>query len=117
MAGNTTSAFRILIAFGSFLLVLSGCGSDPGGAPRGAVVGRGGTYNYSPSVIQSGNVQQFWWCSTGDNPNDHSQQTDNIFYESIDTTTQGKSRPVAVLAEGKATWDAAFTCNPHVIRG
>lgn len=81
------------------------------------MVGRGGTYNYSPSVIQSGNVQQFWWCSTGDNPNDHSQQTDNIFYESIDTTTQKKSRPVAVLAEGKATWDAAFTCNPHVIRG
>jgi hypothetical protein len=106
----------MLVAFGSSILVLCGCGSDSG-TPVGAIVGRENAYNYSPSVIQSGNVQQFWWCGSGKNPYDHSRLTDNIWYESIDTVTQQKYGPVAVLAEGQGTWDGAYTCNPHVIRG
>jgi hypothetical protein len=107
----------MLVAFGLSIWVLCGCGSDSGGTPRGAVVGRENTYNYSPSVIQSGDVQQFWWCGSGKNPYRRSQLTDNIWYESINTVTQQKYGPVVVLAEGQGTWDAAYTCNPHVIRG
>jgi hypothetical protein len=107
----------MLIAFGSSIFVLCGCGSDSGGTPAGAIVGRANAYNYSPSVIQSGNVLQFWWCGSGKNPYHRSELTDNIWYETIDRVTQEKYGPVVVLAEGNATWDATYTCNPHVIRG
>jgi hypothetical protein len=104
----------ILFALG-LSLSLSGCGLS--GTPPGAVVGRYGTYDYSPSVIQSGDVQQFWWCGRSSNPLSPSQDTDTILYESINTSTHASSTPVVVLAETAGAWDSAYTCNPKVVQG
>ena len=80
-------------------------------------MGRGGYWNYSPSVIQTGDVQQFWWCGAGKNPSDPSQISDTILYESINTATHVTSGPFIVLAETKGAWDGEYTCNPRVIGG
>jgi hypothetical protein len=106
--------FLILFVLGP-ALSLSGCGLS--GTPPGAVVGRYGVYDYSPSVIQSGNFQQFWWCGQGQNPANGDQSTDTILYASINTLTNAHSPPVVVLAETPGTWDAVNTCNPKVVRG
>lgn len=95
---------------------LTGCASFLG-TPPGAVVGRYGRYDYSPSVYQSGTLQQFWWCGRAQNPALSSQDTDAILYESIDTHTHQTVGPKVVLAETPGAWDAQYTCNPHVIRG
>lgn len=98
-------------------LALAGCDATSSGTPRGAIVGRTAAYNYSPSVIQTGDLQQFWWCGTGRNPANTSQLSDTILYESINTVTHAKNGPVIVLAETKGSWDSKFTCNPRVVRG
>lgn len=74
------------------------------------VVGESGNYDYSPSVIESGGVQQFWWC-TG--------PSDLIAYESINLSPLHVITPeTIVLGHGPAgAWDSKFTCNPHVVRG
>jgi hypothetical protein len=100
----------------ALVLALSSCGA-PSGTPAGAVVGRAGRYDYSPSIIQTGNRLQIWWCGQGRNPQNSSQDTDSILYATIDTTTGRKTDPVIVLAETPGTWDTVFTCNPRVIRG
>jgi hypothetical protein len=108
----------ILAAFS--MLSLTGCTAGGSGAlatPAGAIVGRSGYWNYSPSVIQTGDVQQFWWCGTGKNPSDSGQISDSILYESINTQTQQRTGPFVVLAETPGRWDALYTCNPRVIRG
>jgi hypothetical protein len=84
--------------------------------PPGAV-GNLGKYNYSPSVIENGNTRQFWWCSRGINPSDSSQNSDAIYYASMDLTTQVTTTPVLVLAETPETWDSVYTCNPKVVGG
>jgi hypothetical protein len=100
----------------ALVFALSGCGASSG-TPAGAVVGRAGRYDYSPSIMQTGNQLQIWWCGQGKNPQDATQDTDSILYVSIDTTTGKKTDPVVVLAETPGTWDQVFTCNPRVIRG
>jgi hypothetical protein len=100
----------------ALVFALLGCGASSG-TPAGAVVGRAGRYDYSPSIMQTGNQLQIWWCGQGRNPQDASQDTDSILYVSIDTTTGKKTDPVVVLAETPGTWDQVFTCNPRVIRG
>ena len=100
----------------ALIFALSGCGTSSG-TPAGAVVGRAGRYDYSPSIMQTGNQLQIWWCGQGQNPQDASQDTDSILYASINTTTGKKTDPVVVLAETPGTWDQVFTCNPRVIRG
>jgi hypothetical protein len=84
------------------------------GAP---VVGTAGDYNYSPSVMQIGNTQYFWWCSGGTNPNDPSQFSDTIKYESINLSTGATVGPEIVLAETPGAWDSVYTCNPQVVTG
>ena len=84
--------------------------------PKGAV-GNLGKYNYSPSVIETGDIRQLWWCSQGVNPRDASQNTDSIYYESVDMLTGESNGPMLVLAETPGAWDSAFTCNPKVIGG
>ena len=81
------------------------------------VVGNSGVYNYSPSVLQVGVVQQFWWCGQGVNPNNPSQDTDAIWYESINESTHQVVGPEVVLAETPGGWDSALSCNPHVVKG
>ena len=69
-------------------LGLAGCGVSFAPLPAGSVAGRAGIYDYSPSVIQTGNLQQIWWCGSGYNPTDTTQFSDTIQYESIDLSTQ-----------------------------
>lgn len=106
-----TSVMGLLFAVG---MVLSGCSSSQ--LPKG-VIGRMGRYDYSPSVIQTGNVKQFWWCGLAQNPTDSSQETDAILYESVDSVSGQTKGPWTVLAETRGAWDASFTCNPKVIGG
>jgi hypothetical protein len=80
-------------------------------------VGRAGRWDYTPSVIQTGNVQQFWWCGEASNPAKPSQDTDTILYESIDLVSGLHVGPQVVLAETPGAWDSAYTCNPKVIKG
>lgn len=96
------------------ILATTGCSSPS--LPKGAI-GNIGKYNYSPSVIETGKVRQFWWCSEGVNPANSSQNTDSIYYESVDMSTGKSEGPMLVLAETPGTWDSAYTCNPKVVGG
>ncbi len=107
------TAIGIIVVLRTVLLT-TGCSSPS--LPQGAV-GNAGHYNYSPSIIETGNIRQFWWCSSGANPNDASQNTDAIFYESIDMSTLESSGLTLVLAETPGAWDSAYICNPKVIGG
>jgi hypothetical protein len=107
----------VFLAVLSALLVATGCNYISSNKPPGAFLGRTGAYDYSPSAIQIGNRQQFWWCGEATNPNLASQSTDTILYSSIDVTNQATSVPIVVLAETPGAWDSAFTCNPKVIGG
>ena len=94
----------------------SGCGGS-NGLPPGALLGEAGVYNYSPSALQIGNVQQFWWCGQAHNPENPSQFSDTIRYASIDVTTHRVTGPVTVLGETPGAWDSVYTCNPKVVGG
>jgi hypothetical protein len=73
-----------------------------------------GNYNYSPSVMEDGNVIKFWWCSAVP-----SQATDHIWYEEYDKSTKAYSHLQSVLAPGvnRTDWDTFGACHPTVIRG
>jgi len=96
---------------------MAGCGTHFAHLPEGSIAGRIYDYDYSPSVIQSGNVQQVWWCGGGYNPYDTAQWSDTILYEWINTSTQAHSVPVPVLGETPGAWDNLYTCNPKVVKG
>lgn len=103
----------------AFLLasVAFGCGVTPGGPPPGAFLGIPGVYNYSPSALQIGNLQQFWWCGQAQNPARSSQFSDTIQYATLNVFTHQMQGPVTVLAETPGTWDSVYACNPKVIGG
>jgi hypothetical protein len=86
---------------------------------NGYDVGTLGHYNYSPAEITVGNMQYFWWCSYGINPNDPSQPaSDVIKYESINLSTGARVGPEIVLGETPGGWDSVYSCNPSaVVRG
>lgn len=88
-----------------------------GGPPPGSVMGTPGVYNYSPSIIQSGNLQQFWWCGQGSNPNLPSQVTDTIQYGTLNTVTHEVEGAYIVLGETPHSWDSMYVCNPKVVEG
>lgn len=91
-------------------LILSASPASASTTVGSPVVGASGNYDYSPSVMQSGGVQQFWWC-TG--------PSDLIAYEAINLSPLHVVTPeTIVLGHGPAgAWDSKFTCNPHVVRG
>jgi hypothetical protein len=107
---------EIIFAIG-LALGLAGCGVSFAPLPAGSLVGRAGIYDYSPSVIESGNFEQIWWCGSAYNPTDTTQFSDTIEYESIDLTTHARYGPVPVLAETQGGWDSVYTCNPKVVGG
>jgi len=107
---------RTICAMGLGLL-LAGCGVSFAPLPAGSVAGRVRLYNYSPSVIQSGNLQQIWWCGQDVNPTNINQFSDTIQYQSIDLTTKARKGPLPVLGETLGAWDSVYTCNPKVIMG
>ena len=98
-------------------LCVVGCGTSFAPLLAGSVAGRIVIYDYSPSVIQSGNLQQVWWCGQDYNPKDAAQFTDAIQYESIDLATGAHYGPLPVLTETPGAWDSVYTCNPKVVRG
>jgi hypothetical protein len=98
-------------------LALTGCGVHYDALPAGTVAGRVRVYNYSPTAIQNGNVEQFWWCGGDLNPTDSTQFSDAIEYQSTNKTTGSKQGPFPVLAETQGAWDSNFVCNPKVIMG
>src|SRR5215471_12464474 len=106
----------VVVTSGLIAAVLAATGCSSRSLPKGAI-GNLGQYNYSPSIIETGNTRQVWWCSPGVNPTDTSQNTDAIYYQSIDMTTLKSSGPIPVMAETRNAWDSAFTCNPRVIGG
>jgi hypothetical protein len=99
------------------LLIGSGCADLVSHPPAGSYEGRPGIYDYSPSVIQTGDVQQFWWCGGGNNPNLPSQVSDTIQYATVNVKTKQTSVPLTVLGESPGTWDSVYTCNPQVVEG
>jgi hypothetical protein len=109
--------FAIHLLASVAILCVVGCGATASDTPPGAVVGRSYIYDYSPSVIQTGTVQQFWWCGLGHDPLEPALTHDTILYETIDTATHQNSAPIVVLAETPGAWDSIFTCNPRVIQG
>ena len=116
MTDFTNVSFRtgmLLVALGMMLVTVS-CSTAQLGA---GMIGRVGRYDYSPSVIQSGNVRQFWWCGFAVNPTRSSQETDAILYESVNLTTGETEGPLTVLAETRGAWDSVYLCNPKVIGG
>ena len=98
-------------------LSIAGCGTQFAQLPAGSMRRQNRTLRLSPTVIQSGNVQQLWWCGGGFNPNDTAQWTDTILYEWINTSTHAHSVPVPVLGETPGAWDNLYTCNPKVVKG
>jgi hypothetical protein len=104
--------FAIGLALG-----LAGCGVSFAPLPAGSIAGRAGTYDYSPSVIQTGNFEEIWWCGSAYNPTDKTQFSDTVEYESIDLSTHARYGPVPVLAETQGGWDSVYTCNPKVVQG
>jgi hypothetical protein len=116
---NCILVFFIYLASLSMMSLL-GCaypGSMSLQTPDGAVAGRAGYWNYSPSVILDGDVQKIWWCGAGKNPTNPSQTSDSILFETVNTVTHEKFGPIVVLAETKDSWDEKYTCNPKVIGG
>lgn len=108
---------RFVISFFALCVVGVGCGIHLNGPPAGAFLGRAGVYDYSPSAIQVGNLQQFWWCGKGQNPNRPRQTSDTIQYASFDVSTHIMTGPYTVLGETPGSWDSIYTCNPKVIQG
>ena len=96
------------------IVTANGCG---GTLPADVFLGQSGAYSYSPTALQIGNTQQFWWCAQAHNPDNRSQYSDVIQYASYDLTTHQLTKPVIVLAETSGAWDSAFTCNPKVVGG
>src|SRR5579862_6498125 len=113
---DTGNRFQILVVVYLLGTTLATNGCSSPSLPKGAV-GNLGKYNYSPSIIESGSMRQVWWCSQGVNPSDSSQDTDSIYYESIDMATLKTQGPMLVMAETPGAWDSAFVCNPKVIGG
>ena len=107
----------VAVSFSSALFLLAGCAAQVTGLLPNAIVGRVGVYDYSPSAIQTGNTEQFWWCGYAKNPNRPSQSSDTILYATYDTTTDSASAPRAVLGGTPNTWDSAYTCNAQVVQG
>lgn len=102
------------MCFVAMMFGLVGCSQSH--LPPNAV-GNPGRYNYSPSVIENGNTRQFWWCGQGRNPNNPSQDSDAIYYASMDLSIHTTTSPVVVMAETPGAWDSVYTCNPKVIAG
>jgi hypothetical protein len=108
----TRTVLAMGLAFG-----VAGCGFSLTPLPPGSIAGRAGIYDYSPSVIQSGGLQQSWWCGGAYNPPGTTYFSDTIQYQSINMSTGVHDGPMTVLGETPGAWDSVFTCNPKVVGG
>ena len=87
---------------------VAGCGFSLAPLPAGSIAGRAGIYDYSPSVIQSGNLQQSWWCGGAYNPPGTTYFSDTIQYQSINMSTGVQDGPMTVLGETPGAWVFRF---------
>lgn len=72
-----------------------------------------GSYNYSPAVLDEGDVIKAWWCSARPEA-----ATDNIWYQEYNKKTKQYSGRRSVLQTGTTgDWDTFGVCHPSVIRG
>jgi hypothetical protein len=72
-------------------------------------IGNANKYDYSPTMIQSGGNQDWWWCGQTD--------TDTILQKSYRPAT-GMSATTTAFSRGSAgQWDSAFVCNPVAVKG
>jgi hypothetical protein len=103
------------------VLAAAGLASGGGGASASVtvgshVVGNPGFYDYSPTVIENGPTQDFWWCGSIATHN-----ADTILhaqYSLAGGTARVTMPEQAVLEEGPSgTWDSLYTCNPDVVEG
>lgn len=108
----TTIVPAMALGFG-----VAGCGFSLAPLPAGSNAGRAGIYDYSPSVIQSANQLQSWWCGGAYNPPKTTYYSDTIQYQSMNMSTGVHDGPMTVLGETPGAWDSVFTCNPKVVRG
>ncbi len=74
-------------------------------------------YDYGASIIQTGSVRQYWWCSPDTVAGGY--YTDTIKYRTYNTSTHVYSAIQTVLAPspGGTTWDKSYICDPSVIKG
>lgn len=71
------------------------------------------SYNYSPAVMDEGDVIKAWWCSSRPDA-----ATDQIFYQEYDKKTKEYRNRRSVLQTGKpGDWDTFGVCHPSVIKG
>ena len=72
-----------------------------------------GSYNYSPAVLDEGDVVKAWWCSARPEA-----ATDNIWYQEYDKKSKTYSNRKSVLKTGNTgDWDTFGVCHPSVIKG
>lgn len=107
---------RNLAVLGTCLLLSASAAlAVPAGTTVGSgVAGSAGFYDYSPSVLQTGQLQDLWWCGDW-----APHQTDTIFHMQY-SWVGGLHVSVpqrAVLLETPGAWDAGLICNPSVVRG
>lgn len=78
--------------------------------PHDGGIGAGGRYDYSPTVLEEGNLRTYWWCAAS--------PSDTIHQEQVDISTGAvviADHPT--LGPSAGSWDSRFTCNPDVVRG
>jgi len=80
-------------------------------------------YDYSPTMVQSGDIQEYYWCGYGPA---HAKATDDprivsasdvIYHATYNVKTHVKTAPIPVLTETPDTWDERWVCNLSVVMG
>lgn len=73
-------------------------------------------YDYAPSVIQDGHIQEFWWCGRGTVPKTKFI-TDVIYHRQYDKVSRKWTGITKVLWPTRGQWDGYYVCDPSVVRG
>ena len=84
--------------------------------PNGTAAFTHANYDYAPSIIVSGNIEQVWWCGYGSVPGS-STMSDVIYYRTHNLSSGVYSNISQVLSPNPGHWDGVFTCDPSVIEG
>lgn len=85
-------------------------------SPHGAVLFTNEQYDYAPSIIREGSVQDIWWCGYGTTPGT-TFKSDVIYHRSYNFDTKLWSSISTVLWPTAQSWDSRHTCDPSVIMG
>jgi hypothetical protein len=111
---------------GLLLALVAQAAPFPGSAVRQAradytvagtpVVQRAG-YDYAPTMIQSGNRQDVWWCGQVF-PTPPFRSSDAIWHRAVDVITgRVLVAPEVALRISQSGWDSWAVCDPSVVEG